>query len=181
MKKFLYIATAVSVSIFVLFYILFRITQNYVIQALYITFMTFSYHFIMRLIVGTITHPIFGKFYNYNSWWFSQKPFEQKIYKFLKVKNWKDNVPSWEQGAFSLKNDSLHNIAIGMCNAELVHEIIAILSFVPILFSIKYGVPAVFIFTSILAGTFDMIFVIIQRYNRPRIIKLMRKNVKSNL
>lgn len=177
MKKFLYIATAVSVSIFVLFYILFRITQNDIIQALYITFMTFSYHFIMRLIVGTITYPIFHKVYDYNNWWFKQKKFEKRFYKILKVKDWKEKVPSWSPGAFSLKDKSLHNIAVGMCNAELVHEIIVILSFVPILFSIKYGVPAVFIFTSILASAIDMIFVIIQRYNRPRIVKLIRKNV----
>ena len=180
MKKFLYSSIAVSVSLFVLFFILFRITQNEVIQALYITFMTFSYHFIMRLVVGMVTNPIFHKVYDYNNWWFKQKKFEKRLYKLLKVKDWKEKVPSWSPGAFSLKNKSLHNIAIGMCNAELVHEIIVILSFVPILFSIKFGVPAVFIFTSILAGAFDMIFVIIQRYNRPRIVKLIRKNVQSN-
>ena len=180
MKKFLYSSIAVSVSLFVLFFILFRITQNEVIQALYITFMTFSYHFIMRLVVGLVTNPIFHKVYDYNNWWFKQKKFEKRLYKLLKVKDWKEKVPSWSPGAFSLKNKSLHNIAIGMCNAELVHEIIVILSFVPILFSIKFGVPAVFIFTSILAGAFDMIFVIIQRYNRPRIVKLIRKNVQSN-
>ena len=180
MKKFLYSSIAVSVSLFVLFFILFRITQNDVIQALYITFMTFSYHFIMRLVVGMVTNPIFHKVYDYNNWWFKQKKIEKRLYKLLKVKDWKEKVPSWSPGAFSLKNKSLHNIAIGMCNAELVHEIIVILSFVPILFSIKFGVPAVFIFTSILAGAFDMIFVIIQRYNRPRIVKLMRRNVQSN-
>lgn len=135
----------------------------------------------MRLIVGTITYPIFSKFYNYNNWWFSQKPFEQKIYKFLKVKSWKEKVPSWKPDAFSLKHDTLDNIAISMCNAELVHEIIVILSFIPILFSIKYGVPAIFIFTSIFAAAIDIIFVIIQRYNRPRIIKLMRKNIHNNV
>ncbi len=180
MKKFLYSSIAVSVSLFLLFYSLFKLTNNATTEALYITFMTFSYHFIMRLVVGMVTNPIFHKVYDYNNWWFKQKKFEKRLYKLLKVKDWKEKVPSWSPGAFSLKNKSLHNIAVGMCNAELVHEIIVILSFVPILFSIKFGVPAVFIFTSILAGAFDMIFVIIQRYNRPRIVKLIRKNVQSN-
>lgn len=175
MKKFLYISIVVSVSLFVSFYVLFKATDNSVIQALYITFMTFSYHFVMRLVVGKITYPIFKKHYNYNSWWFTQKPFEKKVYKFLKVKQWKEKVPSWSPGAFSLENNDLHKIAIGMCNAELVHELIVFLGFVPILFSIEYGVPAVFIITSIIAASFDMIFVIIQRYNRPRIVKIIEK------
>ncbi len=175
MKKILYTSIAISVSLFVICYILFKVTHNGVIEALYITFMTCSYHFVMRLVVGKITHPIFHKHYNYNSWWFTQKSFEKKVYKFLKVKQWKEKVPSWSPGAFSLENDTLHNIAIGMCNAELVHEIIVILSFVPILFSIKFGVPIVFIITSIIAALFDMIFVIIQRYNRPRLVKIIEK------
>ena len=178
MKKFLYSSIAVSVSLFLLFYLLFKFTNNAIAEALYITFMTFSYHFVMRLIVGMVINPIFHKAYDYNSWWFKQKKFEKRLYKLLKVKDWKEKVPSWSPGAFSLKDKSLHNIAIGMCNAELVHEIIVILSHVPILFSIKYGVPAVFICTSILAGAFDMIFVIIQRYNRPRIVKLIKKTSK---
>lgn len=180
MKKFLYSSITVSVSLFLLFYSLFKLTNNATTEALYITFMTFSYHFIMRLVVGMVTNPIFHKVYDYNNWWFKQKKFEKRLYKLLKVKDWKEKVPSWSPGAFSLKNKSLHNIAVGMCNAELVHEIIVILSFVPILFSIKFGVPAVFIFTSILAGAFDMIFVIIQRYNRPRIVKLIRINIQNN-
>ena len=178
MKKFLYSSIAVSVSLFLLFYLVFKFNNNAIAEALYITFMTFSYHFIMRLVVGMVTNPIFHKAYDYNNWWFKPKKFEKRFYKLIKVKDWKEKVPSWSPGAFSLKDKSLHKIAIGMCNAELVHEIIVILSYVPILFSIKYGVPAVFICTSILAGAIDMIFVIIQRYNRPRIINLIKKTSK---
>lgn len=130
----------------------------------------------MRLIVGAVINPLFGKKFDYNSKWFTQKPFEKKLYKFLKVKKWKEKVPSWSPGAFSLVNNTLHNIALRMCGAEAVHEVIVVLSFVPILFSIKYGVPVVFIITSILAAAVDMIFVIVQRYNRPRIVKLINKN-----
>ena len=60
-----------------------------------------------------------------------------------------------------------------MCEAEITHEIIALFSFVPILFSLKIGELAVFIITSLIAAGIDMIFVIVQRFNRPRIIRLM--------
>ena len=61
----------------------------------------------------------------------------------------------------------LHN----MMQAELMHRIIMILSFVPILFILPFGAPIVFITTSILAALIDFVFVAIQRYNRPRVVK----------
>lgn len=62
-----------------------------------------------------------------------------------------------------------------MCQAELVHEVNVILSFLPVVFSYWFGALAVFIVTSLLAALFDMIFVIMQRYNRPRILRLIQK------
>ena len=64
----------------------------------------------------------------------------------------------------------LHNIA----QAELVHRIIAVLSFAPLLLIIPYGAPAVFIVTSIFACLVDLRYVIVQRYNRPRVIRIMK-------
>lgn len=68
---------------------------------------------------------------------------------------------------------SWDEIAQASCQAELVHEAIILLSFVPIVFSTWFGVTTVFIITSALAALFDMTFVIIQRYSRPRIIRLI--------
>lgn len=174
MKKVVYTLTVIVSSLFIIFYVIFRFTENEISQVLYITFMTFSYHFIMRLIVGWAVNLIYKK-WDYNSKWFTQKPFEKKLYKFLKVKKWKEKVPMWNPGSFSTSNHTLPEIAKGMCGAEVVHEVIVVLSFVPILFSIEYGVPAVFIITSILAAAVDSVFVIVQRYNRPRIVKILNK------
>lgn len=176
MKKVIYILTVAFSTLTIVAYITFKFTQSDVFEILYITFLTFSYHFIMRLIVGAVMFPLFKKKYDYNSKWFTQKPFEKRLYKFLRVKQWKEKVPSWSPGAFALENNTLHNIALGMCNAEAVHEVIVMFSFVPILFSIEFGEPAVFIITSILVAAVDIIFVIVQRYNRPRIIKLIKKS-----
>ena len=62
-----------------------------------------------------------------------------------------------------------------MCQAELVHETITVLSFVPVLFAIWFGQLPVFLITSLLAAAFDMQFVILQRFNRPRVIKFINK------
>jgi hypothetical protein len=59
-----------------------------------------------------------------------------------------------------------------MCQSEIVHEIIFVLSFMPILAIIWFGEPLAFIITSILSALFDLMFVIMQRYNRNRILRL---------
>ncbi len=74
---------------------------------------------------------------------------------------------------FSLKTHSAEQVIMEMCKAETVHEVIVVFSFVPLFFALAVGDFAVFLITSILASFFDMIFVIIQRYNRPRIVKLL--------
>ena len=50
-------------------------------------------------------------------------------------------------------------------------------SFVPLLFSLAVGVLPVFLITSLIAAAFDMIFVIIQRYNRPRLLRLINRRI----
>ncbi len=40
-------------------------------------------------------------------------------------------------------------------------------------------ITAVFVTTSVIACFIDLVFVIIQRYNRPRLIKLMEKKGKG--
>ena len=61
------------------------------------------------------------------------------------------------------------------CVAEITHEIIILLSFAPLLVIPKFGAAPVFVITSLLAALFDGIFVIMQRYNRPRLLRLSRK------
>ena len=50
-----------------------------------------------------------------------------------------------------------------------------VLSFIPIFAAIPFGALGVFITTSVLAACYDGMFVIMQRYNRPRIVRLIEK------
>ena len=84
-------------------------------------------------------------------------------------------MPTYDSSFFDSKAHSWEEIAQAMCQAEIVHEVIVVLSFLPILAYIPFGALGVFIITSLLSACFDMMFVIMQRYNRPRIIKLINK------
>ena len=81
----------------------------------------------------------------------------------------------------TLFDPALHSweeIAQAMCQAELVHEIIIVLSFIPLFAAIPFGAFPVFLVTSLLSAAYDLSFVIMQRYNRPRVVKLINKKAR---
>lgn len=166
------IITAICTVIFAVLY------QHYTKGAflsLSITCGTICYHFAMRLIIGFATLKLIRHPFNYQSKWFRQKPFEKTLYKKIKIKNWKANMPTYYPEHFSLKLHTLEEIIQTMCISEVGHEIMIILSFLPLFMAIPFGDFPVFLITSILAGCIDSIFVMMQRYNRPRLVKLLLK------
>ncbi len=65
-----------------------------------------------------------------------------------------------------------------MCAAEIIHEIIIILGYASAAFSLLTpdwkGYIWIFLITAFAAGLCDVPFVILQRYNRPRILRVMK-------
>ena len=140
-----------------------------------ISFGTTAYHFTMRLLVGYLVLKITGYAFDYRSRWFSHRKGEAAFYRFLRVRKWKHGIPTYNPEAFSLKTNTLEQVIRNMCGAEVVHEVIIVFTFVPISFSFVVGELPVFITTSILAAIYDGIFVVVQRYNRPRLIRILNK------
>ena len=140
-----------------------------------ITFGTCFYHFAMRLGVGHILDQVMGNRADYHRAWYHLLPFEERLYRILKVKKWKGNMPTYDPSCFDPKLHSWEEIAQAMCQAEVVHEVIVVLSFMPLLAAIPFGEFWVFLITSLLAACYDLCFIIMQRFNRPRILKLIAK------
>lgn len=61
---------------------------------------------------------------------------------------------------------------------ETQDETIVVLSFLPIASGIWFGAYPVFIITSVLSALFDLIFVVMQRYNRQRVLRLLQRESK---
>lgn len=147
--------------------------------SLTITLVTIEYHCIMRLVVGTVIDFITRNGINYHSMWFKQTTLEKKIFSRLNVRKWKHVVPTWEPIRFSTEYYDIEGIIQNMCAAEIIHELIILLGYVSVLFSVftpdwpKY--IWIFIVTAFFAGLADSIFVIVQRYNRPRLMRLYEK------
>ena len=143
--------------------------------SLCISFGTVFYHLAMRLTVGHIYDHAMQNRANLSSKRWQLRPWEKSLYEKLGVKKWKGNMPTYDPGLFSPQKHSWEEIAQAMCQAELVHSTIIPLSFLPLLAAIPWGSFGVFLITSLLAACYDAIFVIMQRYNRPRIMRLLKK------
>ena len=143
--------------------------------AVVITLGTTTYHLLMRLAVGHGIDVVMHNRANPQSWWFVQRSWEPGLYKALRVKRWKAHMPTYSPEIFDPRQRSWDQIAQAMCQSELVHEAIAVLSFLPLAVCLACGdtedVP-VFAATSVVAACFDLVFVVMQRYNRPRALRL---------
>lgn len=159
----------------ILLTILYWFSPSGIILSLAITAGTTCYHFAMRLAVGSLYNFFMANRADYRKAWFQLKPWETALYERLHVKDWKRKMPTYDPDLFNPRKHSWDEIAQAMCQSELVHETIVMLSFLPILASIWFGSIWVFIITSILGAFIDMIFVIMQRYNRPRIIEIVER------
>ena len=175
MKKNMIIFMLVSLAGLLACGITYYFVRNGILLAFAITFGTCFYHFAMRLAVGHGIDAIFHNKMKYDRWWFAERKFESKLYEFLRVKRWKKHMPTYNPESYDIRKHSIEEVIGVTCQAEIVHEVNMILSFVPIIFTIWFGALAAFLITSILAFCFDGIFVILQRYNRPRLIRLLKR------
>ena len=139
-----------------------------------ITAFTIMYHFWVRIIMGNVS-KLFKKHINYKQWWFKERKFEKKLYELLRVKEWKDKALTYNPETFSLKKHSLEEIANTMAKSEVDHWINEAISVSTIFFSIFWGAFWIFLVTALAAMIFDSQFIIIQRYNRPRVMKLIER------
>lgn len=133
-----------------------------------------SLSFIMRWVVAFIYNSIMHNRADYRKRWYQVSKSEMKLYEKLRVKKWKNRMPTYNPSLFDPRQHTWEEIAQVTCQAELGHETIVVLSFAPIVAGHWLGGYPAFIITSILAAMFDMMFVIMQRYNRQRILKLIK-------
>lgn len=165
---FLLIGFAISLPVFI-------VTNNTIVEIVTITIGITLYHFAMRLAVGTIVDLIMKNNTNHKNIWFREKSFENKLYKLIRVRKWKKYIPTYSPNTFDTSKKTIKEIVGATCQAEVVHEVIMVLSLLPMTFIPFLGGAAALIITSVLSMLIDSVFVILQRYNRPRLIRVMER------
>ena len=173
--------TAISASILtVCFSLLCRFTSVGAFFSLAITAGTVAYHFIIRLLIGEIFNRIMHNRVDYTKRWFCVGEAEMKLYRILKVKKWKDKMPTYDEDTFDTSKHTWDEIVQAMCQSELVHETNVIFSFLPVFASVWFGSFGVFLLTSLLAAAFDLMFVFMQRFNRCRILRVKARKKRGS-
>lgn len=175
MKRVMYTVAAVSLVLMFAFFIIMVnvrvISTKNVFLTLGITAMTVCYHFTIRLVIGSVLDRINILKFNPGAWRFREHKFEKKLYKAIRVKKWKRFAPTYDDSKFDLSLNPTETVIGETCRAESVHWLCAAASLVSIVFAVQFGSLVVFLITGIAGALFDLAFVIIQRYNRPRLMR----------
>ena len=181
--KFMYSIIALTlISSITCFYLYYSgiYAENWVLILGVVVF-TIMYHFWVRIIMGNVS-KLFKKHINYNQKWFKERKFEKKLYKLLKVKKWKGKALTYNPEQFDLKENSLEELVCTMTKSEVDHWVNEIISVTTMFFGFIWKeLWLAFIISAIAAMIFDGQFIIIQRYNRPRVLKILKKEKKQKV
>lgn len=139
-----------------------------------IVFLTIYYHLQMRLLMGNVT-----KLFKLNpeSAFFREKKFEKKLYKFLKVKKWKGKALTYNPELYDVKSRTPAEIAYATAKSETDHWINILIALSTAVFGIIWGNLWIFLVTVLPIALFDGQFIVIQRYNRPRLLRLVKRKM----
>lgn len=109
---------------------------------------------------------------------------ERKIFKFIKIKKWKDHIPEIGELTVDFAKDELesgsdskylYKFLIEMGYAEIDHTISCIVGFliifmIPLRYWFFIGIPV-----GIINIIFNLLSGLIQRYNRPKLLKVYER------
>lgn len=138
-----------------------------------------AYHAAIRLLAPVLLTAFTRRQYDCRSRWFRPKTWETRLYGLLRVKRWKGRAPTYNPQEFSLERHTLEEVINSMCHAEAVHELIAAMSVLSLLFAVPFGAFWVFFTTGLLSALLDSAFAVIQRYNRPRLVRLAERRSRQ--
>lgn len=175
MAKIMKQISVISFLLTVCCFTLYEITNYKFLVPFTITFGTTAYHFVIRLMVGMVIDSTMHNKVNYCKRWYHVGKSEMKLYQIIKVKKWKNKMPTYDADTFDTSKHSWDEIVQATCQSELVHETNVIFSFLPVIASVWFGSFWVFLITSALGAGFDLVFIMMQRFNRTRILKIIQK------
>ncbi len=175
MKRAMYTVASVSLVLMFLFFTIMRNTGKDLFLTLGIIAMLTSYHLIIRLFIGSLTGKLPLDKFDPNAARFRELPFEKRLYRLLRVKKWKDRAPTYDISEFSTIYHTYGELARTTCRAETTHWLCVLASLVTISFTAWFGALPAFVITAVFGALVDMAFIVIQRYNRPRLVKLAER------
>lgn len=169
------ICTILFVFCFIVYYT--GYFKNDVVLYTGVTAFTIVYQLGLRLLFGVLTTSFKDKLTT-KQFLFKERKFEKKLYETLKVKKWKKRALTYDPEAFNLRKNTKKQVLQTMLKSELDHWINELISLSTLAFALIWGQFVIFLVTCIFAMLFDAQFILIQRFNRPRVERLIEKEDK---
>ena len=92
-------------------------------------------------------------------------------------------MPTFNPEQFDARTHTYAQLARQTCLSELVHECIVVCGFLSLLFCLFFEDPVAnlmpFLVTAVLAGIYDLQFVVLQRFHRPMLLRLADREAKK--
>ncbi len=172
-------ALSLSIGYFVLSVSYTSILLTILFSVLFLFFVDAVVAIIVRILPKKLVNP-FNKIYTVHKW-------ETKLYLKLGVRKWKDLIPETGKMLVGFDKHKLANLSDNeylfifmreTVYAEIMHFISAILSFFVVFINLKLwlivGLP-----TAIVNFILQILPVIVQRYNRPKLMLAYKRNEKK--
>jgi glycosyl-4,4'-diaponeurosporenoate acyltransferase len=149
----------------------------YVVNTFFWIFLHFGIGFLVPILPENIKIILFNK--NRRIFIVSEK--EIKFYRKIRLHVWKDKLPQFNKG-FNKRNlpntiskEYLELYIYVTCQAEFAHYMVIILGYFSVFFSLltKNKEYWIFILIATFIGLCNLIFSLIQRYNRFRLKKIL--------
>ncbi len=174
-RNILRLLVAVGTAFLLLAGLLFFLSQRYGaawIPVAAISFLTASYHLLMRLAVGeAVTLRYRGRELPLSRFDFRLFRFEERFYATRRLEVLKKYALTAKPEQFDFRANTPEAVLHNVLQAELVHRLSFFLSYLPLLLIIPFCAPAAFVTTSVLGSLIDLYYVVLQRYNRRAVLR----------
>ena len=94
MAKIMKFSSVNSSILTIIFALTYQVLSNDIVFSLMITFATIMYHFVIRLVAGGLINYFMRNQADYTKKWFYVSQKELKFYQIIKVKKWKNKMPT---------------------------------------------------------------------------------------
>lgn len=174
-KRTLYMISGICVVLMFVFLALFVRSHNDAMLIIGVIMLNAAFQLITRLLVGSICEGVFENGINSSAEWFRTSDFEERFYGTMGIKYLKKKLPKFERTDFSLARQSVQDIIDAGCEIETEHEINIGVSLLGLLLALLFGNVWIFAVTAGAAVVYDLLFIAVQRYNRPRLERVLAK------
>lgn len=137
------------------------------------------YHVAVRVIWGFIVGRVPLERFHPEKKLYQSRSYEKALFEKAKVRNWKDRLPVAHPKLWDIDSCDMRDIVKAGCQAEMDHFGNIVLSLITLFFAFDLRSFSMLLFTALGACAFDLAFVMIQRYNRPRFLRFEERLKRS--